>query len=154
MRGILRPPRPGYTLLELLVSSVSATFLIAGLASALFVAGSALDGRPTAAERGRAAEAQSTVLADLEHAISFSERTADAVTFTVPDRNGDAVAETLRYTWGGSSNGELALSINGGAPATVLTGVKSFRLDWFSRFVQPEHATPPALDPTSWGKRW
>ena len=145
---------PGYTLVEVLVSSVSASLLMAGLASALFLAGRALDGGSTTAERSHATDAHNAFLTDLEHATSFSERTDDAVTVSVPDRNGDGVEETLRYAWSGANGGELTLSINGGEAAPVLTGVKSFRLEWFSRDMQPEHATPPALDPESWGNRW
>ena len=161
-RHTLQPPRarlprnrrPGYTLVEVLISSVSASILMAGLASALFLAGRALEGGSAAAERSRAADAQSTLLTDLEHATSFSERADHAVTFSVPDRNGDGTAETLRYAWSGANGGELTLSVNGGTPAPVLTGVKSFRLNWFTRDIQPEHAAPPALDPASWGNRW
>ena len=146
--------QPGYTLIEVLVSSVSASILMAGLASALFLAGRALEGGSAAADRSRAAAAQSELLTDLEHATSFSERTDEAVTFSVPDRDGDGTDETLRYAWSAANGGELLLSIDGGAPAPVLSGVKSFRLDWFSRDMQPEHAAPPALDPGSWGNRW
>ena len=39
---------------------------------------------------------------DLKLALNFTEQTATAVTFTVPDRNGDAQPETIRYAWTGA----------------------------------------------------
>ena len=144
----------GYTLVELVVSSASAAILMTGLASALFVAGQALNGRSVASERARAADAQAMLLVDLEHAISFGERQSDKATFTVPDRDGDGNEETLTYAWTGSSGGELTLSINGGPRATVLTGVENFALAWFSRFMQKDDPEPPALNPDQWGNRW
>ena len=145
--------RRGYTLVELLISSVSAAFLMAGLASALFIAGEALNGRSAAAERARAADVQAVLLADLEHATAFLKRGSDSVTFTVPDRDGDGAEEILAYAWS-SSTGELTLSLNEGTPSPVLTGVKGFQLDWFSRLMESADSEPPPLDPAAWGKRW
>ena len=41
------------------------------------------------------------MLADLQLATGFTERTTKAATFTVPDRDGDSKPETLRYAWSG-----------------------------------------------------
>ncbi|MBC7771196.1 MAG: prepilin-type N-terminal cleavage/methylation domain-containing protein [Pyrinomonadaceae bacterium] len=41
---------------------------------------------------------------DLRIALAFSERTPTAVTFTVPDRNGDATPEKVRYAWAGAGS--------------------------------------------------
>ncbi|HUG89658.1 MAG TPA: hypothetical protein VML55_02415 [Planctomycetaceae bacterium] len=146
--------RAGYTLVELLVSSVSATILMAGLASALFIAGQALEGRSASVERCQAADVQSTLLADLEHATSFVERTSDVVTFTVPDRNGDGAAETLSYSWTDAAGGELRLSVNGGPAVTVLSGVKGFELSWSSRDMRKADPAAAVPNPDVWGERW
>ena len=41
------------------------------------------------------------LMADVGMALSFSERSTKAITFTVPDRNGDSLVETIRYAWSG-----------------------------------------------------
>ena len=53
---------------------------------------------------------------DLRLALSFSERTPTAVTFTVPDRDGDGDTETIRYAWE-TPDGDPAT--NGVAPLTM-----------------------------------
>lgn len=85
--------------MELMVSMVSATLLLAGLASCLFIALRAFDGSSAAAVRSRAAETQAEMLIDLGEATSFSNRSVDSVTFKVPDRDGDGDEETIAYSW-------------------------------------------------------
>ena len=58
------------------------------------------------------------LLADLEFALAFSEKTDHALTFTVPDRDGDFISETIRYAWSGTPGDPLTRQYNGGAVAT------------------------------------
>jgi hypothetical protein len=66
---------------------------------------------------------------DLEFALAFSEQTATAMTFTVPDRDGDLLAETIRYAWSGTPGDPLTRQINEGAVATMLEDVHVFQHD-------------------------
>ena len=125
-----RKPRPGYTLLELVVASAGATFLVIGLGSSLYIAAQAVDpsNTPTnAAIQGNSA--LTDLMADVELATSFSERTPTAITFSVPDRNNDGNPETIRYAWSGTPGDPLTREYNGGAPATVVDNVHDFALD-------------------------
>jgi hypothetical protein len=124
-------PRRGYTLLELTISLVAAVILMAGMASAVAVSARSL----SVADAGNRARADSTdvqrdLMADLQRATGFTERTPTAVTFTVPDRTGDGRPEALRYAWGGSPGSSLTLQMNGGTVQTVAENVQNFALSY------------------------
>jgi hypothetical protein len=76
-------------------------------------------------------------------AVSFSEQTATAATFTVPDRNGDSLPETIRYAWAGAGS-PITRQVNGlPVPAAVIAdNVQSFNLQYFTKTVQP----PPTVE--------
>jgi hypothetical protein len=77
----------------------AAGVLMAALMSCLLIAGHALDeDRIISVSQLRAGETLDQVLVDVQDAMSFSERTANAVTFKVPDRTGDELPETIRYS--------------------------------------------------------
>jgi hypothetical protein len=65
--------------------------------------------------------------------MSFSERTANAVTFKVPDRTGDELPETIRYSWSGTAGDPLQIEYNGSAPATLVADVNQFDLSYSLR---------------------
>lgn len=152
-RQIRRNRLGGQTLVELVVSMTLATVLMLGLGSCLFIASSAFDGSPNAVKTSRAAEIQADMMIDLNQARSFTSRTADTVTFTVPDRDNDGSDETLTYTWTGSSSGQLRYTENG-KHITLLKDVRDFRLTYLDRFLSGTSPPLPALDPDQWGHRW
>lgn len=144
--------RSGHTLVELLVSMTAATFLMAGLGSSLMIASRAFDGNFPAVSRSRAAAIQEDLLVDLNQATSFVTRTADAVSFQIPDRNGDGTNETLTYAWSGLPDAELRYSENGSSPIPLLENVQDFQLTYLDRVLT---GTPlPPLAPNTWGERW
>lgn len=121
--------RPGFTLAELLVAAGTTSVLMMALMSCLLIAGRALDeDRIVSAKQLQAGETLDQVLGDLHDAMSFSERTANAVTFQVPDRTGDEVPETIRYSWSGIAGDPLRKEYNGSAPETLVTDVNQFDL--------------------------
>ena len=123
--------RGGYTLVELMVSLVGASALMVGLSSTIFIALQATDtsSTPTSATiEGNAA--LTDLLSDIEFATSFSEKTASATTFTVPDRDGNASPETIRYAWSGTPGGPLTRQYNGGTVATLVEDVHDFGFEY------------------------
>jgi hypothetical protein len=80
----------------------------------------------------------------LKVALSITQQTATTLTFTVPDRNGDNVAETISYSWDGVSGHPLTRQYNGGALLSIADNVTSFNLGYLTRTV----GTPPAPPPT------
>jgi hypothetical protein len=95
------------------------------------------DGTSEAARSAVAGRAAARVLADLNVATGFTERTAKAVTFTVPDRNGDNQPETIRYAWSGTAGAPLTREYNNGPAAAVADDVKSLDFTYLLRTLDP-----------------
>ena len=121
---------PGYTLVELLVAVTVSGILAAGMVSTLYVASRAANtGGPTRAMLSASA-ATDDVLSELHYALTFTERSANAVEFTVADRNGDGAAETIRYAWSGTPGDPLTRRYNGGSAVEVLKDMHHFELSY------------------------
>ncbi len=126
----------GFTLIELMIGLVSSSMLVAGLASAIYISSQALDlDSSTSRQSAIASEVLGKLTADLALARSFSERTATAVTFDVPDRDGDLHPETIRYAWSGTPGDPLTYQYNGGTETTIATDVQSFDLSALTRLM-------------------
>ena len=122
--------RGGYTLVELMVALSASVVLMGGMASAVAVSTRSLSLADTGSgARAISTDVQRDFLADLQRATGFTERTANAVTFTVPDRTGDGRPEKLRYAWSGTAGAPLTLtampSIEIGCPDTKATFVNA-----------------------------
>ncbi|MBT3201555.1 MAG: hypothetical protein HN350_16760 [Phycisphaerales bacterium] len=77
-----------------------------------------------------AADVIDEISTDLNLAESFSERTSTAVTFSVPDRNGDGQPETIRYSWSATPGDSIMRAYNGGAEVAIADDVRHFSLDY------------------------
>ena len=128
--------RPGFTLMEVLVASGCAAVLAVGMMSCLLIAGRALNEDWVApAQQLKSGAPLEMVLSDARDAVSFSERTAQAVTFQVPDRTGDTLPETIRYSWSGTAGDPLLMKYNSGTAATLVAGIYDFGLSYRLRAV-------------------
>ena len=116
--------RCGYTLIEMVMSAVIISIILVAVGSAMVIASRALpdDDGPTQAAN-EAAGAINQMAGDLAYALSFFERTATAITFFVPDRNGDSGPEVIRYAWSGVAGSPLTRAYNGGPATNVLEHV-------------------------------
>jgi hypothetical protein len=133
-----RLQRRGMTLFELVVCMGITSFLVLGLASAVRLTVTSLEGSTDAnATLQDTGDALNRLNADLRLALQFSERTASAVTFTVPDQNGDGVTETVRYAWAGVGS-PLTRAVNGApVPASILDNVQTLNFSVLTRTIQP-----------------
>ena len=139
-----RTHRPGYTLIELIVAAGASTMLMGGLASAIFLSSQTLTPDSTASsDANRSDLVLGQVSADLRHALRFSERSATAATFTVPDRNADGKPETIRYSWSGIVGDPLLYSYNSGTAVSVAADVKQFNLTSLTRAMPNEFGSFP-----------
>jgi hypothetical protein len=128
--------RRGYTLIELVAAVGTSAILVGGLTSTLFIASHALTPDVTATDEGnRSSLALNEISSDLRLALSLTERTAHAVAMTVPDRTGDGLADTIRYSWAGSAGNPLLRQFNGEPARTIATGVQDFNVVALTRAI-------------------
>lgn len=145
----------GYTLVELVVSLATASILTIGLASSLYVSNRTLDGSEYASTRNKAADIQNDMCVDLNLATGFDTTAPDLVSFTVPDRNNDAIPETIAYSWTGLPDAKLQYSFNGSQPVTLLDNVQDCDFAYQLRTIAGGAATTLTLpNPLLWGMRW
>lgn len=144
--------RPGYSLVELVVSMTAATVLLTGLASALFITIEMFEEQPVAFGVSRAESVQEEIARDLGRATGFTALSADTATFTVPDEDGDGAQETLTYQYDGAAD-ELRVTRQG-STTTLLTGVTASSFGALPRTLTGSAPTPTPYDVNDWGDRW
>ena len=139
--------RWGHTLIELVIAMTSATVLMAGMGGTIYIASRALDdGGSNAVRKIKDAEVLGQLTRDVEFALSFNERTDTAITFTVPDRDGDNLPETIRYAWSGVPGDPLTYERNGSTPTVIAKDVQEFSLTALTRFMEA-----PVIPPSEGG---
>lgn len=122
-------PRRGLTLVELVVTMALMTAIFAAIASTILIASHALpadQGQPEPVVDGHKAVEQ--LAGELYYAVSFATAWSSSVQFSVPDRNGDAAPETIRYVWSGTPGTALKRRYNGGTSVDVIDDVYEFEL--------------------------
>jgi prepilin-type N-terminal cleavage/methylation domain-containing protein len=119
----------GFTLIEVVVSLGISAVLMLGIGSAMLFAARAMPdaASPTAAivDAGGALE---QLITDLQYAVSIKNKSATMIDFTVADRDGNDIPETIRYEWSGTAGATLTRRYNGGTVVTVLADVRDFAL--------------------------
>ena len=121
--------RVGFTLLELVASMISAGILLLGLMSTLIVASRATDSNNTPAPAAiNSATVLEQLFSELNSATGFTTRTDKSIEFTVPDRDNNGMAETIRYEWSGNGGNGLQRQINGSAMTEIASDVHGFSL--------------------------
>jgi len=130
--------RNAFTLIEAVTAMAIMVVLLGGMSSAVFIATRAIDdGQAPATITGNAAEAVSTITNDLTFALDFRELTTTAVTFTVPDRDGDSLPEQIRYAWSGTPGAPLTRAYNNGTPIAIADQVDELAFTHLLRTVTP-----------------
>ena len=140
-------PRAAFTLLELTVSLSITSILLLAVGSAIVLAAKAI---PNAQDQTNvfltSGKAVDGLLSELQFALGFTQRTATVVEFTVADRDGDTVDETIRYEWSGTAGDPLTRQYNGGPVVPIIDQVQDlvFLYDWHvvSELVPTEVESP------------
>jgi len=141
-KGFQRPLPRAHTLLELVVALVVCGVLVAGLMSTFYVASRATDSSGPARDRQLGCTALKQMLSEMQMALSFTERTATSVEFTVADRDNDLGPETIRYSWSGTPGDPLLRQYNGGTEVAVLDGVEQLSLDYVLKTITETTSQP------------
>lgn len=135
-------------MVELVVSMVVMALLLTALGSALVLASAALpEPDDPLTQVDDASLALDRFTEDLYGATDVTARSATSISITVPDRTGDGVADTIVWSWAGSSGSPLRRKLGTKAWATVLDDVASFQLAYDLRTV----TTATTQDETVYG---
>lgn len=144
--------RTAHTLIELVISMAAATLLMGGLAASLHIASRVFDTRMATVRTAEAAGVQAEIMRDLSRATGFTSRTANAVTFTVPDETGDGTKETVSYAYDAVA-GNLTKTFNGNT-STLLSEVTSSAFSFLDRTMAGSATVPTPYNVNDWGTRW
>ena len=121
----------GFTLVEMVVSLGIASVLMLGIGSAMLIAARAMPDAvsPTDAivDAGAALE---QIITELQYAVDIRNKSATMIEFTVADRDGNDIPETIRYEWSGAAGDPLTRRYNGGAVVPVLANVRELAFSW------------------------
>ena len=135
--------RSGYTLVELVVATASSMLLLAGMGGSIFVASRAFDeGGSQSVTADAAGNVAEDIMAEMQYATRFYERTPRAVTFNIPDRNGDGSEEKFRYAWSGVAGDPLTKEFNGSPASVLVDKVQNLNFTFLTRTVI---APPPVV---------
>jgi hypothetical protein len=113
-----------------MLSVVASGMLLAGIASAMYVAQRAAQPNSISANTIEGGTAIADMVTELRSALSIRKRTANSIEFTVADRNLDAIPETIHYVWSGRAGDPLMRRYNGGSSVQVLEDVHDFSLSY------------------------
>lgn len=120
----------GFSLAEMLVAMAITTIVLGGAVTAIGVGGQTF----RAATGGMAAaptlDGMAQMSADIELALQFTESTATAISFYVPDRTGDGAPDLLRYAWSGSDGDPITFSMNGSTPWPIVPSVTDLSMEY------------------------
>lgn len=121
--------RRGSTLIETLLSVAIAGLIAAGIQTSLYVSMKGLPNPEGSAQSTiKASKVVDQLSTELESAVYITEHTATTLGFTLPDRDGDGIAERVRYAWTGTPGGPLTRQYNGGTVTVLSSSVSLFNL--------------------------
>jgi len=133
--------RRAFTLVEMVMSLVILSVILPVCGSIVMMAGRATtDGATRNLAQMQAADAASQMTDDLNVALNFTQRTALAATFTVPDRLSAGSPQVVSYSWSGNPGDPLLRQFNGGASTALLNGVQNLNLAFTPRLMGPAPA--------------
>ena len=121
--------RRGFTLVEMVVSVAVLSLIVVGLSSAIVLATKALPTTESPAERAiKTADVAQLLMGEVRYATSLGEIEPQTVSFTVPDRTGDGLPDTISYDWSGIVGDPLTRRLNGGVATAALPGIHALDL--------------------------
>src|SRR2546423_3340557 len=136
--------RPGFTLIEMTMAIVIVSIIMLGCFSVVLLASKTLPDRNSGpGATAAAAMAMDQLSYDLTYASAVSVASANDVEFLVQDRDGNGMADKIRYTWSGTTGTALNRYYAPGDPITgtytygpatpVLAGAREFALVYDKR---------------------
>jgi prepilin-type N-terminal cleavage/methylation domain-containing protein len=121
----------GFTLIEMVTSLLMLAILLVAVEASLVASTKAIpDKKSLTGAISTGASAANRLSGELAYALTVTEMGASAITFTVPDRNGDGTPETIRYAWSGIAGDPLTRQYNGAAAGSIVASIQDFQLQY------------------------
>jgi len=127
------PKAQAFTLLEVMLTTVIMAIIMLAMTSVMTLSTRCLTSKGE--DVSKASDVIDEITTDLNLAENFSERTATAVTFTVPDRDNNGQSETIRYYWSGTPGDSIMRAYNGGSEVAVADDVQYFSLEYILKTI-------------------
>jgi prepilin-type N-terminal cleavage/methylation domain-containing protein len=144
--GKPRPRVRAFTLLELVVATSVMAILATGIGSVFVLAARALPNARGPSETSiTATTALDQLTADLRVATSITAASATSITFTVPDRTGDGVDDTITYSWAGAGS-PIIRQFDGDGGSPILASAANFAIGYNKRTVSSTTTTTTSQD--------
>ena len=139
------PRRAGsraFTLLELVIAiSIMSMLSMAAMGMMMFSARQTATAAEIDQKSFNARDIIDEVMVDIAFALNFTERRSDAISFTVPDRTGDGIPESIRYAWVHDApdpkQWSLTKEYNASEAKVLVEDVRSFELTYLLKTVGP-----------------
>lgn len=149
----------GFSLAEMLVAMAITTIVLGGAVAAIGVGGRTFRAATAGMVATPSLDGMARMSADVELALHFTESTATAVSFYVPDRTGDGAPDLLRYAWSGSDGDPITFSMNGSTPWPIVPSVSNLSMNYFVATTPAdatwyEPAPPPPDDEIAHGRAY
>ncbi|GJQ30585.1 MAG: hypothetical protein HBSAPP03_24690 [Phycisphaerae bacterium] len=112
--------RPGYSLVEMLLAiSIMALVIVGAQTAVLFASRAVPAKKDQAAVVAASTDAMAMIADDLAVATAVLSVESHMIEFTVPDRTGDGVPDTIRVAWSGTPGDPLTWTVNGLDPIVL-----------------------------------
>lgn len=116
------------TLLEMVLSMAAISVLLAGMASAVYLAGEAATPQSIPASSIDGSLLASDIAAELQFAEQILSADGTSIQFT---RTRGGNSESIAYSWSGTPGDPLTRAVDGGTAVNVADNVHSFELEYF-----------------------
>ena len=134
--------RAGLTLIELMLSVTSASVLLVGTTSTLYIAlQSANPSLSPAPAELEGIDLLANISLELQHATAVTEQSPNSIRVVVPDRDFDATDDTIRYSWSGAPGGAVTRQYNGGPEVKMAVDVHDFTIAYHQPDVDLEYVS-------------
>ncbi len=136
--------RGAFTLVELMVSVAIMSILLVAIGSSILLASKAIPDATNPTSRVIASSnLANQIAAELRSATYITESSATAISFAVPDRDGDGSPELIRYAWSGTAGAPLTRSYNRAAAVEAVASVQNFSLAYTRATRTESYPGPP-----------
>lgn len=133
--------RRAFTLMEALLAIAITAILMSAMGGVVVTLARATEqGNDVNSRASRSAGALAEIADDVRVSTGINELDSRSISLQVPDRDGDGLEETIRYTWNGTVGKPLERTYNLRPGYTVLPDIRSFSISMPQRS-QPTLAT-------------